>query len=261
MRTYLKDGSEVTDPRLDRIRSKEDWGVFNYLIRTLITATRPRSHTHSVRHWLDQGQEGRCVEYAICHELLARPTLVSLTVVLSILAGRLIYWPAQREDWWPGGSYPGASPVYEGTSVHAGMQVAQRLGFFSEYRWAFDLRDLVMAIAYKGPAVLGINWYRGMHHPDANGFIHPTGSLDGGHAILAYSVKIYWTSGGILKFWKSRTWEDVDLDKSFVRLHNSWGKDWGQEGTCKLSLRDLGRLLDEQGEACIPVKRLAGSAA
>lgn len=261
MRTILKDGSEVTDPRLDRLRSVEDWRVFNYLIRTLITATRPRSYTHKVGHWLDQGQEGRCVEYAICHELVARPMTVALHTILNILATRDIYWPAQREDQWEGGSYPGASPRYEGTSVLAGMRVAARLGFFKEYRWAFDLRDLVMAIAYKGPAVLGVNWYPGMFDTDADGFIHPTGSIAGGHAILAYGVKIKWTSGGLLRFWKSRTWEDVDLDRSYAKLHNSWGKDWGQDGACKISLRDLGRLLDEHGEACIPVQRLAGSAA
>ena len=261
MRTILKDGSEVLDPRLDRIRSKEDWGVFNYLIRTLITATRPRSYTHRVGYWLDQGQEGRCVEYAICHELLAKPMKVAYHLIQNILATKGIYWPAQMEDYWPGGSYPGASPIYEGTSVHAGMAVARRLGFFGEYRWAFDLRDVVMALGYKGPVVLGVNWYPGMFRPDANGFIHITGSVAGGHAILAYGVKIHWTSGGLLRFWKSRTWEDVDLDKSYVKLHNSWGKDWGQDGTCKISLRDLGRLLDEHGEATIPVKRLAGSAA
>lgn len=256
----LRDGSTVSDPRLDRLRSEEDWGVFNYLIREALPKKakkkhyRPRSYTHTVGHWLDQGQEGRCVEYAICHELLAKPSLVGRSVVDKILAEKGIYWPAQKEDYWEGGSYPGASPFYEGTSVLAGMKVAKRLGFFDEYRWAFSIEDLVLALGYFGPVVLGINWYEGMHRPDARGFIHPTGRLAGGHALLAYGLKVHFKRTTLFNWW-NRTWADVDLDQSYVRLWNSWGPSWGQNGTCKISLRDLERLLHEQGEACIPVAR------
>jgi hypothetical protein len=254
--TTLKSGAVVEDRRLDRIFQPDKRNA-NYPIRTLLAGTKaPRSYTWAVKHWFDQGQEGRCVEFAICHELAARPAVVPVDSILEILDGRLIYWPAQREDYWPGGSYPGAEPQYEGTSVLAGMQVAKRLGFFKEFRWAFSLEDLVLAIGYKGPAVLGVNWYTGMFNTHADGFIKVQGSIGGGHAILAHSVKIVWKAGAT-----TQTWADVDLNRSYIVLWNSWGPEWGTNGTAKISLTHMGRLLAEDGEAAIPVLRTLALAA
>jgi hypothetical protein len=216
---------------------------------------RPRSFTWRVGQWLNQGFEGRCVEFAICHDLLARPVSVVLSAVLSILANKGIYWPAQREDEWEGGSYPGAVPQYEGTSVLAGMKIAARLGFFSQYRWCFGIQDLVQVLGYWGPVILGINWHRDMRDPDADGFIHPTGPIEGGHAILAHAVVIKWNRWTQRWNWWGRSWEDVDLDKSYVWLWNSWGPDWGDNGRCKITLRELEQLLLAQGEAAVPVTR------
>jgi hypothetical protein len=54
--------------------------------------------------------------------------------------------------------------------------------------------------------------------------------------------------------WWHRTWRDVDLQKSYVTLHNSWGPNWGINGRAKLSLYDLEILLNQQGDACFPVR-------
>ncbi len=90
------------------------------------------------------------------------------------------------------------------------------------------------SISRLGPCVLGVNWYEGMYSPDRDGFLHPTGAKVGGHAILATGVNV-----------ANRT----------VTLHNSWGKDWGTNGKAKLTWRDLGALLDQAGECCVPVRR------
>ncbi len=83
--------------------------------------------------------------------------------------------------------------------------------------------------------MLGIAWTEGMSEADGDGWIHATGEIIGGHAILA---------------------RGVDVDESSVLLHNSWGPDWGRKGTCRISYADLGELLDQDGEACVPVTRL-----
>jgi hypothetical protein len=149
---------------------------------------------------------------------------------------RDVYWRAQQIDEWEGGEYPGASPRYAGTSVLAGAKVIKSLGYIQEYRWAFSLEDLRLTIGYRGPAVLGLNWYEGMFDTDADGYIRPTGELAGGHAILAYA--------------------NSERHKR-ISLWNSWGRGFGRDGMAYISYDDLDRLLHEQGEACVPVVRAA----
>lgn len=252
----LAGGKVTSDPRLDRVYPGLDahWPSLKYLARDIPLTTggvlqqrQPRSYTWGVPYWLDQGYEGRCVEYSICHELLSRPVKIPLTAVEDILLGKKIYWPAQQEDYWPGGSYPGAQPVYEGTSVLSGMKVAARLGYFAEYRWGLDATDAALMIGYKGPIVLGINWYDGMSRVDADGFVHVSGGIAGGHAILCNRVKIFKKSDG-----------SINQETSFFQLHNSWGRSWGVDGSCKVSWKDMERLIAEEGEVAIPVLRTKG---
>ena len=198
-----------------------------YPIRALLGAPRPlRSYTWRCINWLDQGREGACVGFAWAHELVARPV-----VVMSMTASDAtrIYKKAQTLDPWPGEDY-------EGTSVLAGVKAIQSQWpkLIPEYRWAFGLDDVLETLSYRGPMVLGVNWYEHMARPDVNNIIWPTGKLLGGHAILA---------------------NGIDVKRRLVRLHNSWGRGWGLGGDCFISFENLGLLLQRGGEACIPVRR------
>jgi hypothetical protein len=212
------------DPRLDR-REQFDERSRAFPIRALVP-TKPRSYTWRCCVTLDQGREGACVGFAWAHEVSARP----LELRQETSDALWFYREAQKVDEWPGENY-------SGTSVLAGAKVVQREGFLTEYRWAFGLQDLVLALGYKGPAVLGIPWYEGMYEPDPKGIIRPTGRVAGGHAILA---------------------NGVNVKRELVRLHNSWGPDYGLGGSAFISFGDLERLLHEDGEACIPVVRTRG---
>jgi hypothetical protein len=142
--------------------------------------------------------------------------------------GLSIYYRAQQLDQWPGEDY-------EGTSVIAGAKTVQERGFVTEYRWAFGLSDVLDAISFFGPVVLGLNWYESMFRTDSNGFLNVSGGVSGGHAILA---------------------RGINVESEYVLLHNSWGTSWGINGTAKLRFDDLGRLLYEEGECCVPVVRV-----
>lgn len=219
----LKNKAKTLDPRLDRV-VRFDGRSRNFPIRALIDQRKPRSYTWSCGVWLNQGQEGACTGFAVTHEAAARPVTVRVDEVMA----RSIYQRARQIDEWPGEDY-------EGSSVLAAIKAGQEQGWYGEYRWAFGIDDLKLALSYKGPAVLGIPWYEGMFEPDSTGFIRPDGSVMGGHAILA--------NGICLKA------------PGYIRLHNSWGKGWGVNGECFITFADLDRLLHEQGEACIPVQR------
>lgn len=230
----LKGGQSTTDPRLDRVPLFDEQSRSYPIMAAPVVrrATRPRSYTWSLGTTLDQGMEGACVGFGWAHELIARPAVS--TGITNAYARERLYWEIQKRDPWPGGAYPGASPFYEGTAVLTGAQYVKSLGAMEEYRWAFSLQELIMAVGYAGPAVLGLNWYDGMFEPDHKGFIHPTGHLAGGHCILARSVSVRYGR--------------------FI-LHNSWGAGWGMNGTCYITFDELDQLLHERGEACIPVRR------
>lgn len=187
---------------------------------------KPRGYTWRCSTWLNQGATSSCVGHAWAHEIAARPA-VDLATSKTAMD---LYHSAQQLDRWPG-----IEPAYYGTSILAGAKATKNLGRIAEYRWAFGLEDLVLAVGYKGPAVVGINWYEGMMTPDDDHFIYPTGRVLGGHAILV---------------------NGVSAKHERFRIHNSWGIRWGNKGSAYISFDDMDRLLHEEGDACIPVKRI-----
>lgn len=226
----LKNGVTTEDPRLDRLVDFDERSR-NYPIRELLDTTRPfRSYTWRCNAWLDQGREGACVGFSMAHELAARPAESQVHDSMA----RNIYHEAQHIDPWPGCSRGHDGGTYEGTSVLAGTKVAHKMGFFKEYRWAFGIDDVLLTLSYHGPVLLGIYWHNDMYTPDKDGYIFPTGRVVGGHAILA------------------RAYNDKE---GRVTLRNSWGRAWGKDGDCYISVDDLDALLKRDGEAMVAIKR------
>lgn len=190
----------------------------------------PRSYTWACTANLDQGREGACVAFGWSHEAAAKPKVHAVSNDLA----RSLYPLMQRVDEWPG-----EEPTYSGTSVLAGAKIAQQQNWLGEYRWTKDLTDAVSAISHWGPAVIGVNWWTGMFDPDADGYVYPTGKVEGGHCILV---------------------RGVSLKRQAVLLHNSWGSNWGGTdkgpGTAWLTFHDFRTLIEDDGDVCIPVKRL-----
>lgn len=235
----LRDGTSVEDPRLDRL---EDFnpGTLNYPLCAVLTDVQQEPCT---KRWypppgtvpLDQGVEGACVGAGIANDLRFYP--VAVRGIDMTYAREQLYWPAQRGDQWDGGAYPDANPRYDGTSVHAGMQVAAALGHYGEYRWAKTEPEMALGVSHVGPAIIGVNWYPGMFKPNAQGFVSVTGTKAGGHCILVVGINI---RGG------------------YYTLYNSWGPAWGNNGTAKITRTDMARLLAENGECCLVTERLSG---
>lgn len=225
----LRGGYTAEDPRLDRVpqydeRSRE------FPISAVVEGKTPRSRGWSVRHWLDQQQEGACVSFAWHHEALALPKrarFASDDEAEAYARGR--YHEMQQVDEWAGEDY-------EGTSCLAGAKVMQGIGYYDAYHWAFSLEDIILAIGYEGPVVMASNWYRGMYAPNAAGYLRPEGDIVGGHCYLLSSVSASYRR---------------------VTVWNSWGKDWGREGRAYIDFDDLDMLLHNQGEACLPIGRHA----
>ena len=143
-----------------------------------------------------------------------------------------MYWQAQRDDEWKGGAYPGAAPQYDGASVLDSIKTLRNRGFFDSFYWAFGLQDLIRAVSWVGPAVVGMYWYKEMFEMRSCGFVHVGGKRAGGHGILC---------------------KGVNVEEEYFVLHNSWGASWGRGGDAKISWAEMDQLLHEEGEAVVPM--------
>lgn len=201
----------------------------NYNVRTLFddNVPRPRSYTWPCKEWVDQGYEGSCVGHAFAHELIAYPKYIR--GIDHEYAVR-IYDRARQLDEWEGEDY-------EGTSVLAGAKSTIELsGKFSEYRWVKTVPELIGTVGRLGPVVMGTWWYEGMLEPDYNGLVRVEGQPAGGHSYLI---------------------RGISLKNRLFRIRNSWGPAWGKDGDCFVSFEGVERLLGEDGEACVPLKRVS----
>jgi Papain family cysteine protease len=226
-------GSPPDDPRLDRLPEFDERSRLFAIAEVVPVELRSKGwpcYAH-----LDQGREGACVGFGWSHELAASPATVRR---LTDSYARDVYKEAQRIDQWPGEDY-------SGTSVLAGAKVCLARGFMDEYRWAFSIDDVLRALSWEGPVVIGIDWMDSMFRPRPSGLLDVrSGSVAGGHCltILGHSMK------GRLRGEKPRPIH-------VVRLRNSWGSDWGRNSDCYMRVEDLEWLLDRDGEACVPVGR------
>jgi hypothetical protein len=209
-----------------------------------VSAILPREQELKFTLWkngpiIDQGSEGACVGFGWTAETMAGPIQIKLTDITKEGVphdptdfAHYVYKNAQKVDQWPGEDY-------SGTSVLAGAKVLMGLGILHEYRWAFSVNDIVGALMSHGPVVLGVNWYQGMYRaPD--GKLQIFGSKVGGHCLLAIGY--------------NPSSEKFD-GKETIFLQNSWGKGWGIDGIAEMTLEDLNRLVNEGGEACVPLAR------
>ncbi len=127
-----------------------------------------------------------------------------------------------------GSEWPGES--YDGTSVRAAGRVLTQRGLVTAYHWGFTLDDVVDTVLNKGPVVLGTDWYTGMFDPDSMGMVQGTGIVEGGHAYLLYGVNTL---------------------SRIATCRNSWGLDYGLNGTFRMSFDLLEELILSNGEAML----------
>lgn len=225
----------MIDRRLDWI-SRHDGKSLDFPVSTMLARrARPTFMWHgSPKEKIDQGREGACVGFAWTNSLLALPLRRALPKPANDFALN-VYKSAQKIDQWEGENY-------SGTSVLAGAKVIKMGGYINEYRWAFSVDDILGALAFTGPVVLGIPWYDSMYRTSPDGLITVSGTKVGGHAILAtgYGAHTFKING-------QKTTIEV------VRLRNSWGPSYGIKGDGYIRFDDLANLLKGGGEACIPI--------
>lgn len=177
---------------------------------------------------LNQGNLGSCTGNATVGVLGTEPYFTALraafpNAVFNEALAVQIYSAATQIDGDPD-HYPPTDTGSDGLSV---AKIAQQMGFISGYRHITSINAAHTAIQ-SGPFITGVSWLSGMDEPDADGLVHATGTLRGGHE---FEVIGYDAVSGL--------WEFV----------NSWGTSWGKGGHFFLSDADYTRLLADDGDA------------
>jgi hypothetical protein len=122
-------------------------------------------------------------------------------------------------------------PNDNGSSGPSAAQVVKNAGYISGYLHCFALTDVLDALE-EYPLTIGANWYDSMDQPDSSGLvtISPSAQVRGGHEFLC---------------------RGKDTVKQLLHFDNSWGPDWGVQGSFSMSWATLDRLLHEQGDATV----------
>jgi len=185
-------------------------------VRELEKLPRPARRWHSDGPVLDQGETSACVGFAWAGWGISAPVEDDW----GNADGAFIYGACKAIDGDP----------REGTTVRAGAAVMRHAGRLGTYFWAASVDEALdyLAAPYGAPIVFGTVWTESMMTPGPlTRIIRPTGRIVGGHAWLA-----------------------IGVDRSYVRLRNSWGRAWGKNGEARIRIVDLKALWRSGGEAC-----------
>lgn len=213
--------------KLGRIANFDDRSR-NYSVRRLAPVQQPKTTFWNCSLYLDQGMISSCVGNAWVHFLACMPEeSLGFTETHAIN----LYHTAQTLDELPG-------TAYEGTSILGGVKALRKLypSSIQAYHWCFGLDELLVAVSWIGPTVIGIDWHSSMYAPNEKGFLNIDGPVIGGHAIVCTGC---------------------DVENKFVRLKNSWSKNWGINGDCFVSFDDMWKLINNSAECCVATGKRA----
>jgi len=182
---------------------------------------------------LDQGNIGSCTGNAETGALGTDPLYETLPpnrqAGLNEALAQALYSAAEVIDG--DGPYPPNDNGSTGLSV---CKAALNAGWISGFVHCLSLADVLDALSAGHAVILGTNWYDSMDNPDSSGLvtISPGAQVRGGHEYLA---------------------RGIDVTNRLVRLDNSWGTGWGDQGSFCYSWDTLQRLLSEQGDGTVSV--------
>jgi hypothetical protein len=143
-----------------------------------------------------------------------------------------IYSEATSKDPFQG-QYPPTDTGSDGLTV---CKVLQSRGYITSYEWAFGFQHGLSVISQYA-MMQGTEWTNAMFHPEADGRVHPEGSVAGGHEYVWVGVEIV----SKLDSTQNRSW-----------FLNSWGNSFGVNGYFYMTWPDHEALLARNGDLGCP---------
>ena len=183
---------------------------------------------------LDQGNLGSCTGNAGTGLLGTEPFYSEAGVKGLQLDEKFaiqLYSDATVADGYPG-NYP---PDDTGSSGLAIGKVLKKRGLISSYRHAFGLLHALQALQ-RVPVIIGIPWFASFDEPGSNGLLtlKTNSPIRGGHELEVSAIEV--TNG------------DPNDPQGYIRIPQSWGTSWGDNGWCMMDFSTFGTLLQQQGD-------------
>jgi hypothetical protein len=170
---------------------------------------------------LDQGQTGHCVGFGGAQWGNTLP----IDDHFKDADGHAIYYECKIID--------GEPKAENGSDVRSLAKVLKQRKRLSTYAFAGSVDEACAWVLAHGPVIVGTDWTNDMFHPDAQGFVKPTGAVAGGHCYIQVGY---------------------DPDAQVLTYLNSWGASWAQNGRFKMRKADAETLFAKQGEAAAAVE-------
>jgi len=178
---------------------------------------------------LNQGDEGTCVGHGITNQLTAGPSEHDAypdfaTVATAHEFARGVYLDATGDTTYQNGAYP-----------RDACQVLLDRGLIDSYWKVMQVEDIITCLLTFGPVGIAIPWYWSMYY--GNGQLSK--------AYGNFWIKYNPDSEHVGYHYIALTGIDLAPDNGappFVRVENSWGAGWGQDGTARLTIEYLRQL-------------------
>lgn len=186
--------------------------------------------------WLDQGQTAQVVGFAWTHWLADRGVEVNDGELGADYAAEL-----QREAQRLGG---GEVDPHSGAKIEAAAWVLQSRGLIAQCYSFQSMDSVVSALLERGPVLAGIAWHSEMYRPvDIDGW--SVCRYSGGESSRPVANYLSLLNGVALDL-------RIGGVTGFVRLKNTWGRRWADEGQTLISIADLSAVVD-LGSSLLPI--------
>lgn len=207
---------------MDQTTYFSDWRSYLVLWRWLKHHKEPVKPADTAPAWeltvqLDQGQTNHCVGFGWSGWVDAAP----VEGTYQNADAHALYYECKVID--------GAPHAENGSTVRSGALAVRARGRLAAFAFARTTQEIDSWIDRQGSVVVGTTWTNDMFHPDADGYVRPTGGVAGGHCYVML---------------------DRLADEDAYLFQNSWGVSWGLTGRFKIKRADFDGLLHDQGEAC-----------